>query len=144
MRLIIQRVLEASVQIEGAVQGRINKGLLIFLGIHHSDTLSEVNKWVDKVLHLRIFSDEKGKMNLNVKDIGGEVLIVSQFTLYGNCASGRRPDFLQAAPPAIAFPIYQHFVDEIKQGLGHVQTGEFGADMRVSLINDGPVTFFLE
>lgn len=144
MRLVIQRVKEASVQIEGEISGSIRKGLLVFLGIHKEDRPEDTVWLVNKLTNLRIFSDEEEKMNLNVKDIQGQILVVSQFTLYGNCLNGKRPDFVQAAPPSTAIPIYEKFLEEVKGEMGAVQSGRFGAKMEVSLINDGPVTFILE
>lgn len=144
MRLLVQRVSEARVRIDGKIHGEIQKGLLVFLGIHKSDSTSDIPWFINKLLNLRIFSDEQGKMNRSVKEINGQVLIVSQFTLYGNCLNGRRPDFIEAAPPPIAIPIYNQFVEEVKNELGDVQTGDFGAYMQVELINDGPVTFLIE
>lgn len=144
MRILIQRVAEASVSVEGQVCGAIGKGLLIFLGIHREDK-PEAAAWLaSKALGLRLFADAEGKMNLSLKEIGGEALVVSQFTLYGNCLNGRRPDFIQSAQPDIAIPLYEKFVNEIKRELGSVQTGKFGAYMEVSLVNDGPVTFLIE
>lgn len=144
MRLVIQRVREASVTIEQNLYSAIGPGLLVFLGIHHEDGMPQIKWLINKLVHLRIFSDEQGKMNRNVKEIEGEVLVVSQFTLYGNCLNGRRPDFIQAAPPSIAQALYQQFIEQLRQEIQVVQTGEFGADMQVALINDGPVTFLIE
>ena len=144
MKIVVQRVKQASVEADGKPSGKIGKGLLILLGIHKED-VSESTAWlVNKVLNLRIFEDESSKMNLSVKDVKGEVLVVSQFTLYANCAGGRRPDFLESAPPDKAIPLYEKFVSEIKGELGTVQTGIFGASMQVSLVNDGPVTIIIE
>lgn len=144
MRLVIQRVREASVTIEQKLYSAIGHGLLVFLGIHHEDGVPQIKWLINKLVHLRIFSDERGKMNRNVKEIEGEVLVVSQFTLYGNCLNGRRPDFIQAAPPSIAQALYQQFIEQLRQEIQVVRTGEFGADMQVALINDGPVTFLIE
>jgi D-aminoacyl-tRNA deacylase len=144
MRLLVQRVLEAKVTINKQVYSQIGPGLLVLLGIHKEDDASQIKWLVNKLVHLRIFSDEEGKMNRSVKEIGGQILIVSQFTLYGNCLNGRRPDFVQAAMPAIAEPLYQQFVEQLKQEIENVQTGLFGAEMQISLINDGPVTFLIE
>ncbi len=144
MRLITQRVKEASVTVDGNICGQISQGVLVFLGIHRDDK-AETTEWlVNKLIHLRQFCDAEGKMNLSLKDIQGEVLIVSQFTLYGDCSSGRRPSFTKSAAPDIAEPIYQKFIAEIKTALGSVQTGIFGAKMSVALVNDGPVTFMIE
>lgn len=144
MKLVVQRVTEAEVKIDQAVAGKIGHGLLVLLGIHHSDTLETTKRYVEKLVNLRIFEDQEGKMNKSVKDIGGEVLVVSQFTLYGNSSKGRRPSFIEAAGPDTAIPIYEKFVSEIKGEMGSVQTGQFGASMDVSLINKGPVTIILE
>jgi len=144
MRAVVQRVLEANVSIDGAVCGSIGKGLLVLLGVHKEDQPDDTTWLVNKLIGLRIFEDQHGKMNLSLQDVAGEMLVISQFTLYGNCANGRRPDFLNAAPPATAIPIYEKFVDEVKKELGKVQTGRFGAYMKVSLVNDGPVTIIVE
>ncbi|MFQ5728766.1 MAG: D-aminoacyl-tRNA deacylase [Waddliaceae bacterium] len=144
MRVVAQRVREAKVSVNGEVCGSIGSGILVLLGIHVQDTPDKTNWLVNKLVNLRFFQDENGKMNLSVKDIGGEILVVSQFTLYANCNNGRRPDFMDAAPPDIAEPIYDKFVGEVKKELRSVQTGIFGAYMDVSLVNDGPVTVILE
>lgn len=144
MRLVIQCVKQASVTVEGKPIAKIEKGILAFLGIHKFDLPETTHKLVKKLIQLRIFPDVNDKMNLSVQDVHGEILLVSQFTLYGNCNDGRRPDFGDAAPPAIAKPIYDKFVRELQQELGKVQTGSFGAMMQVHLINDGPITFILE
>jgi D-aminoacyl-tRNA deacylase len=143
MRLVIQRVKEASVRVDNKIVGKISQGALVLLGIHKNDLPEKTTWFVQKLIHLRFFSDHDGKMNLSLLDIKGEVLIVSQFTLYGNCKEGRWPDFFDAAPGALAEPIYEKFVGEVKQHLP-VQTGVFGAAMEVSLINDGPVTLLVE
>lgn len=144
MRLVIQRVKEAKVSVEGKVIGSIGEGLLVLLGVHKEDTSDVIPWYLNKLLNLRIFEDENGKMNLSVKEIGGKILLVSQFTLYANCNNGRRPDFIQAAPPQIAEPLYEQFAAAIKKELGEIQTGQFGALMEVSLVNNGPVTIILE
>ena len=144
MRLIVQRVIQAAVMIEGRVQGAIDKGLLVFLGITHTDTNSKAAWLAGKLIHLRMFQDDFGKVNRSVTDIGGSVLIISQFTLYGDCAEGRRPSFTEAAPPTFAEPLYEQFIDEVRKGGIPVQTGLFGAEMKVSLVNDGPFTLILE
>jgi D-tyrosyl-tRNA(Tyr) deacylase len=144
MRLLLQRVKNASVTIDGALYSSIQSGLLILLGIHKDDRFEDIEKWVTKVANLRIFSDAEGKMNHSVKDSGGEVLIVSQFTLYGRCEKGRRPDFLESAPPAHAIPLYEAFIERFKQEGLVVKNGVFGAHMEVDLLNDGPVTLLLE
>ena len=144
MRAVVQRVKKASVRIQQKTTGKINKGLVVLLGIHASDTSKELKWMVDKIIHLRIFEDENGKMNRSLTDIEGEVLIVSQFTLYGDCRKGRRPGYSTAAPPHIAEPLYLQFVEEMKNRQLHVATGTFQAEMEVELINDGPVTLLLD
>ena len=144
MKLLIQRVKKAQVDVDLMTVGQINKGLLLFFGVHKEDKEDKIPWLVNKVLHLRIFADEQGKMNLNVKDVQGGILIVSQFTLYGNCLTGRRPDFIESASPSLAIPLYEKFIEEMQKQHEDIQTGVFGADMQVSLINDGPVTFILE
>jgi D-tyrosyl-tRNA(Tyr) deacylase len=145
MKVLLQRVLEASVKIDNQIYSQINKGILLFVGISDKDTLQTI-KWLsNKVVNLRIFSDDNGKMNLSVKDIGGEILIISQFTLYANLKKGTRPSYIEAARPEIAIPLYEKFITQIETDLDKkVQTGIFGADMKISLINDGPVTILLE
>ena len=144
MRAVIQRVTSASVEIDNKTVGSINKGLMVLLGVGKSDTEADMKYIADKMLGLRIFEDENEKMNLDVKDVGGELLIVSQFTLYGDCRKGRRPSFDPAMPPKEANELYERFVEYVKQSGLKVQTGEFGADMKVSLVNDGPVTLCLD
>lgn len=144
MRALIQRVKETQVTVEGNVVGKIGEGLLVFLGVHAEDAEDMIPWLVEKVIHLRIFEDEAGKMNRSVKDIGGEVLVVSQFTLYGNCSAGRRPSFTETMPPDRAKEMYQAFVGRVKELLGKVETGEFGALMEISLLNHGPATFLIE
>ncbi len=145
MRALIQRVRKASVTIDGRVHGEIGAGLLILFGVTHADTEADAAYLAEKVANLRIFHDDEGKMNLSLIDCGGEALVVSQFTLYGDCRKGRRPGFSEAALPAQAIPLYEKFVTLLEQQLGRkVPTGEFGADMLVALENDGPVTFMVE
>ena len=144
MRLLIQRVKKAEVLTEEGIVGSIEKGLLVLLGIHKKDTKSLIDPMVSKLIHLRIFADEGGKMNLSVLDVQGSILVVSQFTLYGNCSRGRRPEFLESAPGPIAEPLYEQFVSSLQTYPVKVATGRFGAHMEVSLINDGPVTLLLE
>jgi D-aminoacyl-tRNA deacylase len=144
MKIVIQRVKKASVSIEEKVWGKIEQGLLVFVGIHKNDTPQDTRWLVNKLVNLRCFSDDAGKMNLSIQDIKGEILIISQFTLYGNCTVGRRPSFTIAAAPEQAIPIYEKFVSEVQNILGKIQTGKFGAAMEVSLINDGPVTFIIK
>lgn len=144
MKSVIQRVSEASVTIDGVVHGEIKKGFLVLLGITHSDTEKDVKWMVDKISGLRVFEDQDGKMNLSLEDVKGELLIVSQFTLYGDSKKGRRPSFIEAARPEKAIPLYERFVELAKSKNITVATGEFGADMKVSLLNDGPVTLIID
>lgn len=144
MRTVVQRVSSASVTVDGNVIGKINKGFLVLLGIKSTDTKQDVDYMVKKVINLRIFGDENDKMNLSLKDVNGELLIVSQFTLYGDASGGNRPSFIEAAKPDIAIPLYEYFISECKKQISVVQTGEFGADMKVELLNDGPVTIIME
>ena len=144
MKIVLQRVSRASVTVKGEVIASISKGLLILFGAEKNDKDDKVQFLAEKTLNLRIFPDKKGKMNLSCLDIGGEVLVVSQFTLVGDCTKGRRPGFDNAAAPDAAESLYQNFIQEVSELGLKVATGEFGADMQVELINDGPVTFFLE
>ena len=144
MRAVLQRVTEASVSIDGAVKGQIDKGLLILLGVGRGDTTADADLLARKIAAARIFSDENDKMNLSVKDIKGQLLIISNFTLYGDMKRGTRPSFDPAMPPKEAKELYEYFCKQMeKEGLP-VETGEFGADMKVSSLNDGPVTIFLD
>ena len=144
MRALIQRVSRASVTIDGVQVAAIGQGLLILLGVKNADTAREADFLADKCSVLRIFEDEQGKMNLALADVGGEILVVSQFTLYGDVRKGRRPSCIDAAPPAVAEPLYEHFIARLREKGIHVETGRFGADMKVELLNDGPVTFLAE
>lgn len=144
MRVVIQRVKNASVEIDGNVSGKINTGFLVLLGIASTDTKQDVDYLVKKVVNLRVFSDENDKMNLSLKNVNGELLVISQFTLYGDCKDGNRPSFIEAARPDVAIPLYEYFVEECKKQIPVVETGVFGADMKVSLLNDGPVTIIIE
>ncbi len=145
MRLLIQRVLSARVIIEGQIYSEIEKGLLVFLGIHENDSQNEIEKFATKILNMRIFNDLNGKMNLSLNDIQGNLLIVSQFTLYADTQKGNRPSFIDAAKPIIAIPIYEKFIGFCKEKSNlKVQTGIFGADMKIELLNDGPVTIWLD
>ena len=145
MRLVIQRVREASVTVEGTSTGQIGPGLLVLVGCAPTDDEAALHWMVRKLLNLRIFSDEKGQMNLSVRDTGGQVLVVSQFTLLADARKGNRPSYIGAAPPAVAEPLYERFVALVAQELGQpVPTGIFGADMQVRLLNDGPVTIVLD
>ena len=144
MRAVVTRVSQASVSIDGAVCGQIGPGLLVLLGVGPSDTPAHSRKLADKILGLRIFSDADGKMNRSLTDIGGEVLVVSQFTLYGDCRKGRRPSFIGAAGPELGQSLYEQFLQDC-QALGFApQHGQFGADMAVASVNDGPVTLILD
>ena len=144
MRALIQRVSSSSVKVDGDIVGKSGKGLLIFLGITHDDTMNELIYLVNKCANLRIFEDEDGKMNRSLLDVGGEALIISQFTLYGDCRKGRRPSFVDAARPEKAIPFYERFIDEFKKLGIKTESGIFGADMKVGLVNDGPVTLMVE
>lgn len=144
MRLVIQRVKNAQVDVEGKTVGKIEKGFLVLLGVKHEDTKQEADYLVKKLCNLRVFEDENEKMNLGIKDIGGELLIVSQFTLYADCSQGNRPSFINAARPEVAEPLYEYFCNECEKNGIHVEKGIFGADMKVSLLNDGPVTIVIE
>ena len=145
MRLVVQRVNEANVKVDNKIVGQIKKGFLVLLGIKSTDTKKDVDYLVRKLVNLRIFSDENDKMNLALKDVGGELLIISQFTLYGDCKkSGNRPSFSDSAKPELAIPLYEYFIEECKKQVPIVQTGIFGSDMKVSLLNDGPVTIILD
>ena len=144
MKFVIQRVLEASVTVEEETIGKINKGFLVFIGVGQNDTKEIADKLLKKLIGLRIFEDENGKMNRGLEDVGGQVLVVSQFTLYGNCRKGRRPSFVEAAPPALGQELYLKFLDICRELGFEPQHGEFGADMQVESINDGPVTLILD
>lgn len=145
MRVVVQRVTEASVTIDGEKISAINEGLLLLIGITHSDSANEIDRITRKIVTLRIFDDEKGVMNRSVQDIGGSILAVSQFTLYGNCKKGNRPSYIDAAPGAVSEPLYDAFCDRLEQLLpGKIQRGRFGADMKVQLLNNGPVTILLD
>lgn len=144
MRAVVQRVSNASVEINDATAGNIGEGLLVLLGVSNRDTEKDVQFMADKVINLRIFADKDDKMNLSVKDTGGEILVVSQFTLYGDCRKGRRPSYNDAAVPEKAQELYNDFVNTIKESGLQVATGKFQAMMQVSLVNDGPVTILLD
>ncbi len=145
MRLVIQRVSEASVTVDGTVTGRIGSGLMILCGIEHDDTAEDIAWLVPKVTQMRIFSDVEGKMNLSVKDIAGGLLVVSQFTLHASTKKGNRPSFIRAARPEQAIPLYEQFISALETDTGRpVERGIFGADMKVALINDGPVTIVID
>ncbi|MBR1424409.1 D-tyrosyl-tRNA(Tyr) deacylase [bacterium] len=144
MKALIQRVKHASVTINGELYSKIEKGLLVFLGVQKGDTESNADKLADKLLHLRIFEDENNKMNKSLTDVSGEMLVVSQFTLCGNCEKGTRPSFDSAELPQRANELYEYFISVIKKAAQPVETGVFGAMMDIELVNDGPVTFMVE
>jgi D-tyrosyl-tRNA(Tyr) deacylase len=144
MRAVLQRVTEAKVEVEGKIAGAIGPGLVVFLGVARPDTAAEAEYLADKAVHLRIFQDEAGKMNRSLAETEGSLLVVSQFTLYGDCRKGRRPSFDAAAPPEQARELYEHFVAHARRGGVRVETGIFQATMAVTLVNDGPVTLIVE
>lgn len=145
MRILIQRVSQAEVKIAGSAKANIGPGLLILLGIEPSDTAADIEWLTGKIIRLRIFNDEQGLMNRSVQDVQGDILVVSQFTLFASTRKGNRPSYSRSAPPEIAIPLYERFITSLQAGLGRpVQTGEFGADMKVGLINDGPVTLMID
>lgn len=144
MKIVLQRAASASVSVDGEVCGKIGKGYLLLVGIGKGDTEEDCRRLADKIINLRIFSDENDKINLNISSVNGEMLIVSQFTLYADCRKGNRPNFIQAAEPTEAERLYEYFVSYCVDKYPHVKTGKFGADMKVELINDGPFTVVLE
>jgi len=145
MRVVIQRVSKASVQVDSKLISSISKGLLILLGIENNDTIDDINWLTKKISNLRIFSDSEGKMNCSIKDIGGEMIVVSQFTLHAKTKKGNRPSYINAAKPEYAIPLYEKFINELGlESACNVYSGEFGANMQVSLINDGPVTIIID
>lgn len=144
MKVVIQRVKSSSVSVADEIVGEINQGLLILLGITHDDTKDQCDWLVNKIINMRIFSDSEDKLNLSVKDIAGSILLISQFTLYAEAEKGNRPSFTSAARPEIAKPLYEYFIDKLKANDIPVESGIFGADMQVKLINDGPITIILE
>lgn len=144
MKLVIQRVRNAKVDVDGKTVGSIEKGFLVLLGVTHTDTKETADYLVKKLCKLRVFEDENGKMNLSIKNVRGQLLIVSQFTLYADCSGGNRPSFVNAAKPDLANELYEYFCEKCKEEQIEVQKGIFGADMKVSLLNDGPVTIILE
>ena len=144
MRAVIQRVSSASVTIDGAVHGKIESGLLIFLGIVEEDTSEDISWLIQKIINLRIFNDNEGVMNVSLKDINGQILLISQFTLHASTKKGNRPSYIKAAKPDVAIPLYEKFTTELQNAFGPIQTGIFGADMKVSLTNDGPVTILID
>jgi D-tyrosyl-tRNA(Tyr) deacylase len=144
MRVVLQRVSRASVTVGGQIRGAIQRGYCILVGFTHGDTTAQVDWMAEKVAGLRLFSDDHGKMNLGLGEVGGAVLVVSQFTLYGDAAKGRRPSFIDAARPEVAIPLYEHFLEALRRRQLTVAAGEFGADMQVEIHNDGPVTLWLD
>ena len=145
MRVVIQRVTKASVTINGSVNGAIQKGLLVFVGIEEADNMEDISWLSNKIINLRIFDDDQGVMNLSLKDMGGDILLISQFTLHATTKKGNRPGYSKAARPELAIPIYQAFINQLQNGLEkQIATGEFGADMKVELLNDGPVTIVID
>ena len=144
MKLVVQRVKKAEVKVDGNIIGKIDKGFLVLIGIKVGDTKEQADYLVKKLCNLRVFSDENDKMNLSIKDVKGKLLIVSQFTLYGDCSQGNRPSFIEAARPEEANPLYEYFCNQCELNNIEVQKGIFGADMKVELINDGPVTIIIE
>ena len=145
MKVVIQRVLEASVVIDGAVHNQINQGFVVLLGIGQTDDDQDINYLAQKILGLRVFSDHEGKMNCSLDDVKGEILVISQFTLFASTKKGNRPSYIDAAPPGMAIPLYEKFIEVIQASIGsRLKTGIFTADMKVSLINDGPVTIQID
>ena len=144
MRLVVQRVKNASVKVDGEIIGKIKQGFMVLLGVTHTDTKENADYLVDKLLKLRVFEDENDKMNYDISKVNGELLIISQFTLYADTNHGNRPSFIDAARPEVAEPLYNYFCEECRKKNAHVETGKFGADMKVELLNDGPVTIILE
>ncbi len=143
MRFVIQRVTASSVTINGEIRGRIGKGFLVLIGVGNEDTVETADKMIRKMINLRIFEDENGKTNLGLKDVGGELLLISQFTLYADCRHGNRPSFINAGAPDMAKKIYEYIISKCKKEIAVVEQGEFGADMKVELLNDGPFTIIL-
>ncbi len=144
MKIVLQRVLKANVSVDGEIVGSVGKGFLVFLGVGKEDTKADAKRLAEKIVNLRIFSDENDKINLSLKDVNGEILVISQFTLYADCRKGNRPSFVMAGEPSIANELYEYFVDICKQSIPKVEKGVFGADMKVDLVNDGPFTVILE
>ena len=144
MRFVIQRVTEASVTIDGEISGKIGKGYLVLIGVADTDTKEIADKMIRKMIGLRIFEDEQGKTNLSLADVDGGLLLVSQFTLYANCKRGNRPSFIEAGKPDMANEMYEYIIEKCRESVEKVQTGEFGADMKIQLLNDGPFTILLD
>ncbi|MBP3800617.1 MAG: D-tyrosyl-tRNA(Tyr) deacylase [Clostridia bacterium] len=144
MRFVVQRVKNANVKVDGKIVGQINKGYMVLIGVKQDDTKEEADYLVKKLINLRVFEDENGKMNLSLNDVHGELLLISQFTLYGDCSNGNRPSFTEAAKPDKANELYEYIIEKCKEKINKVDTGMFGADMKVELLNDGPVTIIME
>lgn len=144
MKFVIQRVSHSSVTVDGEIIGKINRGFMVLIGVEDSDTTAIADKMISKLINLRIFQDENDKMNLSLKDVNGELLLISQFTLYADCKKGNRPSFVKAGKPQMANEMYQYIIEQCKKEISVVEQGEFGADMKVELINDGPVTIVLD
>ena len=144
MKIVLQRVLDARVEVDGETVGQIEKGYLVFLGVGQGDTKADADRLAAKIINLRIFSDENDKINLSLKDVSGQILVISQFTLYADCRKGNRPSFIDAGKPDAANELYEYFIDVCRKSIPVVESGVFGADMKVSLTNDGPFTITLE
>ena len=144
MRFVIQRVTESKVEVDGEVIGQIGKGFMVLIGVSDSDTKEIADKMIKKMIGLRIFEDENGKTNLSLDTVGGELLLISQFTLYANCKKGNRPSFIEAGAPDMANEMYEYIIEKCKESVPVVEKGSFGADMKVSLVNDGPFTIVLD
>lgn len=144
MRFVVQRVSHSSVTVDGNVIGKIGKGFMVLIGVEENDTKAIADKMISKLIGLRVFQDENDKMNLSLKDVDGELLLISQFTLYADCKKGNRPSFIRAGKPDMANEMYQYIIEECKKQIAVVEQGEFGADMKVELLNDGPVTIILD
>ena len=144
MKFIIQRVSQANVSVDNITIGSINRGYMVLIGVSHTDTIEIADKMIRKMIGLRIFEDENGKTNLSLADVNGELLLISQFTLYANCKKGNRPSFIESGAPALAEKLYEYILDECKRQVPVVERGRFGADMKVSLTNDGPFTIYLD
>lgn len=144
MKFVIQRVQHASVKVDNEVKGEIQKGFLVLIGVTHNDTEEIAQKMLKKMTQLRIFEDENGKTNLSLADVDGQLLLISQFTLYADCKKGNRPSFINAGNPELANHLYEYIIEKCKEQIPNVQTGSFGADMKISLLNDGPFTIILD
>lgn len=144
MRFVVQRVSESEVKVDGEVLGKIGKGFMVLIGVSNSDTKEIADKMIKKMIGLRIFEDENGKTNLSLDAVGGELLLISQFTLYANCKKGNRPSFIEAGAPDMASDMYEYIITKCKEQVPVVERGQFGADMKVSLVNDGPFTIILD